>query len=219
MHGLMSTYNYLISSCAYPGWAWHNVNYGCTSKNRDVKPCLSLLLYLLLAYFRCSGAWLSLAVTSLFCCSYLAFLTTRLQVDYPRTASVIHKLIDIKGLLSLNKQHPSCCLHCGGSILRADTRLRTKFFGRGKQPVILLLIFCFCFPSKIRSIRHPASISFPFLCWGSQTRTVAQTRTARISSVPAPGNTGISGIPGLVVNPAISGIARLGKVGSFQLQI
>ena len=91
MHGLMSTYNYLISSCAYPGWAWHNVNYGCTSKNRVVNPCLSLLLYLLLACFRCSGAWLSLAVTSLICCSYLAFLTTRLQVDYPRTASVIHK--------------------------------------------------------------------------------------------------------------------------------
>ena len=63
------------------------------------------------------------AVTSLFCCSYLAFLTTRLQVDYPRTASVIHILIDIKGLFSLSKQHPSCCLHCGGSILRADTRL------------------------------------------------------------------------------------------------
>ena len=119
----MSTYNYLISSCAYPGWAWHNVNYGCTRTNRGVNPCLSLLLYLLLAYFRCSGAWLTLAVTSLFCCSYLAFLTTRLHVDYPRTASVIHILIDIKGLFSLSKQHPSCCLHCGGSILRADTRL------------------------------------------------------------------------------------------------
>ena len=149
MHGLMSTYNYLISSCAYPVCAWHNVNYGCTRTNRGVNPCLSLLLYLLLAYFRCSGAWLTLAVTSLFCCSYLAFLTTRLHVDYPRTASVIHILIDIKGLLSLSKQLPSCCLHCGGSILRADTRLRTTFFGRGKQSVILLLIFCFCFPSKI----------------------------------------------------------------------
>ena len=26
MHGrLMFTYNYLISSCAYPGWAWHKI--------------------------------------------------------------------------------------------------------------------------------------------------------------------------------------------------
>ena len=25
MHGLISTYNYLISSCAYPGWAWHKI--------------------------------------------------------------------------------------------------------------------------------------------------------------------------------------------------
>ena len=25
MHGLMSTYNYLISSCAYPEWALHKI--------------------------------------------------------------------------------------------------------------------------------------------------------------------------------------------------
>ena len=31
MHGLISTYNYLISSCAYPRWAWHKFKYGCTN--------------------------------------------------------------------------------------------------------------------------------------------------------------------------------------------
>ena len=25
MHGLLSTYNYLISSCAYPEWALHKI--------------------------------------------------------------------------------------------------------------------------------------------------------------------------------------------------
>ena len=68
MHGLISTYNYLISSCAYPGWAWHNVKYGCTNTNRGVSPAF-LCAVVLLAYFRCSGAWLTLALTSLFCCS------------------------------------------------------------------------------------------------------------------------------------------------------
>ena len=39
MHGLISTYNYLISSCAYPGWALHKSKYGYTTKtNRSVNP-------------------------------------------------------------------------------------------------------------------------------------------------------------------------------------
>ena len=57
-HGLISTYNYLISSCAYPGWAWHNFKvwmyneYGCEA--------LALFAaVVLLAYYRCSVAWIN----------------------------------------------------------------------------------------------------------------------------------------------------------------
>ena len=38
MHGLMSTYNYLISSCAYPGWASHKINMDVQVLNRSVNP-------------------------------------------------------------------------------------------------------------------------------------------------------------------------------------
>ena len=65
MHGLISTYNYLISSCAYPRWAWHNFS-GCTNTNRSVNPAF-LCCVVLLAYYRCSVAWYTLALTSLDC--------------------------------------------------------------------------------------------------------------------------------------------------------
>ena len=60
MHGLISTYNYLISSCAYPGWAWHKFKiWMCKYTNRDVNPdflcccCVAGVLSLLccLVYF------------------------------------------------------------------------------------------------------------------------------------------------------------------------
>ena len=38
MHGLMSTYNYLISSCAYPEWALHKIIMDVQVLNRGVNP-------------------------------------------------------------------------------------------------------------------------------------------------------------------------------------
>ena len=66
MHGLMSTYNYLISSCAYPVWALHNELWMYKSWIRvwTLPFCVAVLK---LAYCRCSVAWITLALTSLDC--------------------------------------------------------------------------------------------------------------------------------------------------------
>ena len=66
-HGLISTYNYLISSCAYPRWAWHKyfTTKGRTNTIMECDAIYSLLQSLLLVYFRCSGGWINLPLTTI----------------------------------------------------------------------------------------------------------------------------------------------------------
>ena len=99
MHDLMSTYNYLISSCAYPRWAWHNFS-GCTNTNRSVNPAF-LCCVVLLAYYRCSVAWFTLAPTTLICNGRLTSRAIRLHADYPQTASVYYEYINTNTTLHL----------------------------------------------------------------------------------------------------------------------